>query len=95
MRLKPHSCNVVKVLIPSPLYSYTHKRDVAAQGATLAALLEDLERQYPGIRFRMIDEQDQVRPHIRIFVNAEQVFDLRQALQSADEVQIIQALSGG
>jgi hypothetical protein len=43
----------------------------------------------------MIDEQDAIRPHIRIFVNAEQVRDLGAALRPADEVQILQALSGG
>jgi hypothetical protein len=43
----------------------------------------------------MIDEQDAIRPHIRFFVNAEQVRDLGAALRPADEVQILQALSGG
>ena len=85
----------MKVLIPSPLLSYTTKREVAASGPTLATLLFDLDRQYPGIRFRMIDEQDQVRPHMRIFLNGEQVFDLRTPLREIDAVQIIQALSGG
>ncbi len=61
----------------------------------MAELLADLDRQFPGIRHRMIDEQDQIRPHMRIFVNGEQGFDLQQALASSDVVQIIQALSGG
>ena len=39
-------------------------------------MLADLDRQYPGIRFRMIDEQERMRPHVRFFVNGEQVFDL-------------------
>ena len=85
----------MKVLIPSPLLSYTGRREVAASGASIAALLLDLERQFPGIRFRMIDEQDQVRPHIRIFVNGAQHFDLQTSLAQGDSVQIIQALSGG
>ena len=85
----------MKVLIPSALRSYTEKSETAASGATLAALLVDLERQYPGIRFRIIDEQDRVRRHIRIFVNGEQARDLAQALSASDEVIIVQALSGG
>jgi len=85
----------MKVLIPSPLLSYTKKREVEASGSTLAELVVDLERQYPGIRFRMIDEQDQMRSHIRFFVNSEQSFDLSQKLRPTDEVQIVQALSGG
>jgi len=86
----------MKVFVPTPLRSYTGQQAcVEAQGATVAELLADLDWRYPGIRFRMIDEQDAVRPHIRIFVNAEQVRDLGAPLRPADEVQILQALSGG
>ena len=67
----------MKVLIATPLRSYTRNQSpVEAEGATLADLLADLDRRYPGIRFRMIDEQDQIRPHMRVFVNGEQVRDL-------------------
>jgi sulfur-carrier protein len=83
------------VLIPSALRSYTESADAAASGATLGAVLADLDRQYHGIRFRMIDEQERIRPHIRIFVNGLQVRDLQRALAASDEVVIVQALSGG
>jgi hypothetical protein len=43
----------------------------------------------------MVDEQDRIRAHIRVFVNREQVFDLAQPLRGDDSVQIVQALSGG
>ena len=85
----------MKVLIPSPLRSYTQEREVEATGATLAEILADLDRRYPGLRFRMIDEQDHMRPHIRFFVNREQQFDLTCVLRATDEVTIVQALSGG
>ena len=86
----------MKVFVPTPLRSYTGQQAcVEAQGATVDELLANLDRRYPGIRFRMIDEQDAVRPHIRIFVNAEQVRDLGAPLAAGDEVQILQALSGG
>lgn len=85
----------MKVHIPSALRSYTEKSDTEASGETLAALLADLEHQYPGIRFRMIDEQDRIRRHIRIFVNGEQIHDLAQPLRASDDVVIVQALSGG
>lgn len=82
--------------IPSPLRSYTDRRtEVAASGSTVAELLDDLERQFPGIRFRMIDEQDAIRRHIRIFVNGDEIATLRTPLAPGDEVQILQALSGG
>lgn len=85
----------MKFLIPSPLRSYTGEREVEVAGPTLAAALADLDRRYPGIRFRMVDEQERMRPHIRFFVNGEQVFDLARSLRPTDEVQIVQALSGG
>lgn len=85
----------MKVIVPSALYSYTERAEVAAEGATLSAALADLDRQYPGIRFRMIDEQERMRPHIRFFLNGEQVHDLAHPLRPSDELIIVQALSGG
>ena len=86
----------MRVLIPSPLRSYTHGRsEVESQGVTLVELLTNLDRAYPGIRFRMIDEQDAVRRHMRIYVNREQMRRLDVALAPGDEVMIVQALSGG
>jgi molybdopterin converting factor small subunit len=85
----------MKVIIPSSLRSYTQRSEAEASGATLAAVLADLDRAYPGIHFRMIDEQNRIRRHIRIFVNGDQVRDLSQPLRTTDEVVIVQALSGG
>jgi hypothetical protein len=61
----------------------------------MGELLVDLDRRYPGFRFRVIDEQDRMRAHMRFFINGEQVFDLAHPLCTTDEVQIVQALSGG
>lgn len=85
----------MKVLIPSALYSYTQSSQAEATGSTLDDVLVDLDRQYPGIRFRMIDEQQQVRRHIRIFVNGVSTNTLSQTMRPDDEVAIVQALSGG
>jgi molybdopterin converting factor small subunit len=85
----------MRVLIPGALLSYTATREVEAGGATLAAVLGELDLQFPGIRFRMIDEQDRIRRHVRVFVNGDQVFELSQSLRPTDEVVILQALSGG
>ena len=86
----------MKVLLPTPLADYTaHRREVEAQGATLAELLRDLDRRYPGIRFRVIDEQDAIRPHIKIFVNRVQAPTLAHGLRPSDEVLVVAALSGG
>ena len=85
----------MRVKIPSPLVSYTKAREVEANGATLDELVSDLDRTFPGIRFRVIDEQGRMRPHMRFFVNGELVRDLGHALAPNDEVQMVQALSGG
>jgi molybdopterin converting factor small subunit len=85
----------MKVTIPGPLLSYTRQREVEAAGATLTELLADLDRQYPGLRFRVIDEQGRMRAHMRFFINGEQVFDIIRPLRPTDCVQIMQALSGG
>jgi sulfur-carrier protein len=85
----------VKVLIAAPLRSYTKQSWVQARGATLGEVLNDLDRQYPGIRFRVIDEQDRTRAHMRFFVNGRAVFDLEAPLSDADELCLVQALSGG
>jgi sulfur-carrier protein len=86
----------VIVFIPSQLRDYTGGHaQVQARGATLADLLADLERRHPGIRFRMIDEQDAIRRHIKIFVNQRLARDLGAALAADDEIVIVGALSGG
>ena len=85
----------MRVMIPSALRSYTGAGEVEARGDTLAALLADLDRRYPGLRFRIVDEQDRIRRHIRFFVNGEQGFDLALRLGPDDEIYIVQALSGG
>ncbi len=86
----------MKVNVPTPLRSYTgQESEVNAEGATLAELLLDLDRHYPGFRFRIINEQDVIREHIKIFINQDLAADLSAVLRPADEVHIICALSGG
>ncbi len=87
--------SAMKVLIPSSLRSYTQSMWAQAQGGTLDELLLDLDRQHPGIRFRMVDEQEQIRPHMRVFINGRAVKLLAHPVAPQDEVAIVQALSGG
>ena len=58
-------------------------------------MLADLDRRYPGIRFRMIDEQDGIRRHMKIFVNQTQAGSISEPLRATDKVLIVCALSGG
>jgi molybdopterin synthase sulfur carrier subunit len=86
----------MRVLIPNPLRSYTN--DAAAvdgHGRTLEELTVDLDRRFPGLRFRVIDEQGRIRPHIKFFVDGQQVRELAAAVSEGHEVMIVCALSGG
>jgi sulfur-carrier protein len=84
------------VRIASPLHSYTAGASrIAGRGATLGEVLGDLEQRFPGIRFRMIDEQDRIRPHMRLFINTEEARDLAAPVRGGDTVHVICALSGG
>ncbi len=84
------------VRVSSHLHSYTQgKSSVEAEGSTLAELMADLDRRFPGIRFRVIDEQDHIRPHINVFVRRSLVRDLGCQLSPGDDVFILGALSGG
>ena len=85
----------MKVFIPGALRSYTRESHVEAEGDTLHALFADLDRRYPGLRFRVVDEQNLLRPNMRIFVNGVGVRDLHHALQGDDFVALVLALSGG
>jgi sulfur-carrier protein len=86
----------VTVSIPPPLRSYTaHKAYVEVEGSTLKEILAALDQQYPGLRFRIITEQDTIRQHIKIFLNEEQVGQLSMPLRPGDRIHIVCALSGG
>jgi sulfur-carrier protein len=86
----------MNVRIPSPLRSYTSEASVVqASGETVHDILRDLDRQFPGICFRIVDEQGALRKHMRVFVNDEMTRDLSSCVNESDEVTLLQALSGG
>jgi molybdopterin synthase sulfur carrier subunit len=86
----------MRVILPSPLFSYSGgQQELEGTGESIAQLLEFLESPYPGLRHRIIDEQDRIRPHIRFFVNGDGVLRLDHRLRTDDEVIIVAALSGG
>jgi sulfur-carrier protein len=85
----------MRVIVPSHLRSYTAgESEVDAQGATLGAVLSDLETRFKGIRFRVVDEQDRIRPHVKFFVGGDEAHTLDTPVGDL-EVQIVAALSGG
>ena len=66
-----------------------------ATGGAIDEVLDDLDRRFPGIKFRIVDEQDRIRPHMRLFVGREAARDVRRKLQDGEELMIFGALSGG
>jgi molybdopterin converting factor small subunit len=86
----------VKVRIPTPLRSYTDQQAVVEVDAgDLEAMFAELDRRYPGLRFRVVDERGRLRQHMKVFVNEDAARDLTTRLEPSDEVTIMQALSGG
>ena len=84
------------VRIASPLRSYTAgAATLSTCGNNLAEVLSALDERFPGIRFRMIDEQDRIRPHLRLFVNSSEACTLTAKVADGDTVHVICALSGG
>ena len=87
---------MIRVLIPSQLTSYTGgETRLEAQGATVDAVLDDVDRRFPGLKFRVVDEQDRVRRHMRLFVGMDETRDICRPLRDGDELLIFGALSGG
>jgi sulfur-carrier protein len=89
----------VTVRIPTPLRSITKgNAEVQAKGGTVAEVVEDLERQFPGLRERLVDEGGELRRFINIYVNEEDIRFLqgqRTALKEGDQVSIVPAIAGG
>ncbi|AYH42148.1 MoaD/ThiS family protein [Azoarcus sp. DN11] len=86
----------VRVVVPGQLYSYTGgQSQLAAEGATLGEVLADLDRRYPGLRFRVVDEHGAIRPHVRFFINRDPALALSCPLAAGDELVVVGALSGG
>lgn len=87
---------MIRVAIPSQLIAYTGGvTRVEAEGDTVGAVMEDLDRRYPGLKFRVIDEQDRIRRHMRIFVDRDEARAISTPVRDGGEVLLFGALSGG
>ncbi len=88
-----------QVRVPTPLRKYTAGAEaVEADGATVAALIADLDKRYPGIKDRICDEAGQVRRFVNVFVNGEDIRFLQHLdtpVKPTDELSIVPAIAGG
>lgn len=89
----------VQVRIPTPLRRFTGGSEaVAAAGATVGAIVDDLERQFGGIKERLCDEEGRVRRFVNIYVNGDDIrflSNLDTPVKDSDEVSIVPAIAGG
>ena len=86
----------MRVRLASPMRSYTGgAAKVDADGADVAAVLADLDRRFPGLAFRIVDEQGRIRPHVNVWLDGERVRDPAEPTAGSTELTVMQALSGG
>jgi sulfur-carrier protein len=89
----------VLVRIPTPLRTLTKgAAEVQGAGDTVSDIIQDLERQFPGLRERLVDEGGELRRFINIYVNEEDIRFLEGAktvLKAGDSVSIVPAIAGG
>jgi molybdopterin synthase sulfur carrier subunit len=88
----------IEVRIPTILRTYTNgEKSVEASGATLSELIEDLEANHPGLKDRLI-ENDDLRRFVNLYVNDEDVRftgGLGTELKDGDQVVVLPAVAGG
>jgi molybdopterin synthase sulfur carrier subunit len=89
----------VRVRIPTPLRRFTGgAEEVNAAGGTVGQIVEDLERQFSGIKEKLCDEQGQVRRFVNLYLNGDDIRfleNLDTAVKDSDELSIVPAIAGG
>ena len=89
----------VRVRVPTPLRKFTNGADeVNAQGPNVRALVDDLEKSFPGIKERICDETGKVRRFVNVYVNGDDIRflqNLETSLKEGDNISIVPAIAGG
>ncbi|MEO7932432.1 MAG: ubiquitin-like small modifier protein 1 [Chthoniobacterales bacterium] len=87
------------IRIPTPLRRLTNEQEVVqAEGATVQALLDDLESNFPGLKERICDEAGKIRRFVNVYLNDEDIRFLQEnetAVKEGDEISIVPAIAGG
>lgn len=87
---------LVRVRIAALLHSYTGGlKVVELEASTIGEAIAALDRRFPGIAFRIVDEQGQIRPHMNVFLGEENIRDIDTSIGRTAEIYIVGALSGG
>jgi molybdopterin synthase sulfur carrier subunit len=87
---------MIQVHLSSHFHQYTKgQSDTTVDAQTIEDVMRALDLQFPGLRFRMVDEQDRIRPHINVFIGNEKAGGLADKVSPDKEVHVLGALSGG
>jgi molybdopterin synthase sulfur carrier subunit len=89
----------ISVRVPTPLRRFTDGKDeVPAEGASLRAIIDNLETRHPGLRERLLDDKGEIRRFVNIYLNGDDVRFLDQLnskVKDGDEISIVPAIAGG
>lgn len=89
----------VKVRIPTPLRTLTNgKAEVESTGSTIIDIINDLEKNYVGIKERICEENDSVRRFVNVYLNDEDIRfidNIKSVVKDGDTISIIPAIAGG
>lgn len=89
----------VQVRVPTPLRKFTQGADeVSAEGSNVRAIMEDLEKNYPGIKERICDDSGKIRRFVNVYVNGDDIRflqNLETSLKEGDSISIVPAIAGG
>ncbi len=89
----------IQVRIPTPLRKFTGGAEsVTASGATVAAIVQDVDTRHPGLKERICDEAGKVRRFVNLYVNGEDIrflSSLETPVKDGDEISIVPAIAGG
>lgn len=89
----------VRVRVPTPLRKFTQGSDeINAQGNSVRSIVEDLEKNYPGIKDRICDENGKIRRFVNVYVNGDDIRflqNLETSLKEGDHISIVPAIAGG
>jgi sulfur-carrier protein len=87
---------IARIRIAALLHSYTNgMKIIEVEASTLGEAIAALDRRFPGIAFRIVDEQNQIRPHMNVFLGEQSVRDIATPITGTAEIYIVGALSGG
>lgn len=89
----------IRVRVPTPLRRFTGGNDeITAEGDSIIAVIEDLERRHPGMRERLLDDKGELRRFVNIYLNGDDIRFLNQLtskVKDGDDISIVPAIAGG